>query len=132
MNTAYRKLAYESATLKALVRLAKEEFLPSEGSEEPTRQILCETLPVKDSKVPEDDVHDVILNLERVIRAKELEMSKYKFVATETDYEQEWTQGPTQKTAQASPRNSGGQAPGGHGKQGKGRGGQGGSKAPTP
>lgn len=127
MNTKYKELAYERSILLALVRFAKDELLPIEGSETARKTIICEELARSESVVPEDPIIDVVLKLERLVGKREAEMGKFNFVETESIDEQEWAEEEQPK----APVVSGGQALGKVGKKRKNRGRQGGNKAPA-
>ena len=118
MNSNYRKLAHERAILMALVNVAKEKFLPLEGEDSPAVTIECEELPRNESEVPEDAVIDVVMKLQRLALNRESEMTKYKFVAQETNDEQEWESASKGSSPPAAAPN----------RKGKGKGSQGASQ----
>jgi hypothetical protein len=118
MNSEYKKLAQERTILLALVGLAKEKFLPPEGEDDPEVKLSCEELPLSDSVIPEDPIIDVVLKLQKLAHNRELQMAKYRFVATkEQTYEQEWAE---EDQSKSPPAQVGAPAAKGKGKGGKG------------
>ncbi len=110
-NEKYTSIAHEHATLLAIIRVAKERFLPMEGVDEPAVRIESEHLPRADSEVPEDTVIEVIMRLQRLAVDREGELKKFNFVKTESTYESAWDEKRTKEPGQQKPP-----APGGQGK----------------
>lgn len=122
-NAHYRRLAHERAVLLALVRLAKDKYLPPEGLSEPELTIESDDLPRGDSRVPEDAVIDVLMSVQRLANGIEKEMGEFSFVRMEQRNEQR----SEQKRAQEPSNSQSAKEPG----KGKGKGGKGGQQAPV-
>lgn len=123
-NDKYESLAYEHATMVAIIRVAREKFLPMEGVDAPEQRIDSEHLPRATSEVPEDSIIDVIVKLQRLADSKQAEMRKFNFVRTENSYESEWE--PEERSKEPS-----NQKPPAQGGQGKKKRSKGGGQAPS-
>lgn len=124
MTPEYKKLAYERATLQAIVRLAKENFLPKEGADDPELDIESEDLPRVDCLVPTEYVIGVVTKLQNLESKLAAEMQRFQFTKAESSYESDWKQ--EERPSQASPEKAGAPAA-----KGKGKGGKGGQQAPA-
>lgn len=124
VNSQYKKLAYERAVLQAFVRVAREKFLPAEGEEEAEERVEAGELPRDISIVPEDEIIEMVVRIQRLADMRELEMTRYKHTLTEIDDEQEWNEA---KKTPTSPGSKGARPQGG---KGKGQGG--GARPPAP
>ncbi len=122
-NVQYKQLAYEKAVLMAVLRLAQDKYLPVEGMADAEIKIECEDLPRTESEVPEDAVIEVLFRLRKLADDVGKEMSNYKFVKTESNYDKSW-----QSEREGKPSE---EKPPAKGKQGKGKGGKGGPQAPA-
>lgn len=123
MNAHYRRLAHERAVLLALVRLAKDKYLPPEGLTEPELTVESDDLPRGDSRVPEDAIIDVLMSVQRLANNIEKEMGEFSFVRMEQKNEQRSEQKRTQEPSHPQPS-----APAG---QRKSKGGKGNPQAPA-
>lgn len=124
MTPEYKKLAYERATLKAIIRLAKDHYLPKEGADDPELDIESEDLIRVDCLVPQESVISVITKLQNLESRIAAEMQQFQFTKTESSYASEWKdekRPPQSPPAKPSPP----------GPKGKGKGGKGGAQTPA-
>lgn len=124
MTPEYKKLAYERATLQAIVRLAKDHFLPKEGADDPELDIESEDLARSDCLVPAEYVIGVVTKLQNLESKLAAEMQQFQFTKAESSYESDWKK--EERPSGGSP-----EKPGAPAAKGKGKGGKGGAQAPA-
>ena len=125
MTPEYKKLAYERAVLNSIIRLAKDHYLPKEGADDPELDIDSEDLARIESRVPTENITEVILKLQNLATSVADKMRRFQFVEVESTYESAWKQ-EKERPSESSPA-----APAAPGGKGAGKGGKGGSKAPA-
>lgn len=107
MNPQYVNLAYEKAILQTLIRICRDDLMPSDVSEEPKQRIICDDLPPAIGTVPEEAVYLVTQKLYRMLSKREAELAKYTHTIKEDEDEDDYESEPI-TTKKATEQDKGG------------------------
>jgi hypothetical protein len=108
MNPQYVNLAYERAILETLVRICRDELMPSDVSEEPKQRIIADDLPASINVVPEEAIYQVTQKLYRMLSKREAELARYTHTLQVDEEEEDYESEPitTKKAAEANGQES--------------------------